>query len=79
MFRNRRKATYSALGKKQVLRGRGGGGRGVVGWVAVSGERVKIVERGVSMQDEDTTMWKEGEISFMEAKKGKKNLVSKGI
>ena len=47
--------------------------------MAVSGERVKIVERGVSMQDEDTTMWKEGERSFMEAKKGKKNLVSKGI
>ena len=31
-------------------------------------------ERGESMQDEDMTMWKEGERSFMEAQKGKKIL-----
>ena len=31
-------------------------------------------ERGESMLDEDTTMWKEGERSFMEAQKGKKIL-----
>ena len=28
------------------------------------------------MQDEDTTVWKEGETSFMEAQKGKKRVFS---
>ena len=44
--------------------GGGGGGGGV---------------QGEAMQDEDTTVWKEGERSFMEAQKGKKILFEKGI
>ena len=35
--------------------------------------------QGEAMQDEDTTVWKEGERSFMEAQKGKKILFEKGI
>ena len=35
--------------------------------------------QGEAMQDEYTTVWKEGERSFMEAQKGKKILFEKGI
>ena len=41
--------------------GQGGGGGGL--------------GQGEGMQDEDMTVWKEGERSFMEAQKGKKNLL----
>ena len=75
MFRNRKKATYSTLGEKTSVEREGGGG-----WVG--GERLldsrarRSVgrERGESMLDEDTTMWKEGERSFMKSQKGKKIL-----
>ena len=58
-------------GKKQVLSGGGGGERLLDSRARWSVGR----ERGESMLDEDTTMWKEGERSFMKAQKGKKNLV----
>ena len=73
MFRNRKKATYSTLGEKtSVERGGGVGGERLLD----SRARWSVGrERGESMLDEDTTMWKEGERSFMKAQKGKKNLV----
>ena len=83
MFRNRKKATYSTLGEKtSVEREGGGGGGGGGGGVGGVGERLldsrarRSVgrERGESMLDEDTTMWKEGERSFMKSQKGKKIL-----
>ena len=54
------------------------GGGGVVGGERLLDSRARWSvgrERGESMLDEDTTMWKEGERSFMKAQKGKKNLV----
>ena len=54
-----------------MLRGGGGGGEGRLDSRA---RRSVGRERGDSMRDEDTAMWKEGERSFMAAQKGKKIL-----
>ena len=61
-------------GKKQVLSGRGGGGVGGERLLDSRARRSVGRERGKSMLDEDTTMWKEGERSFMKSQKGKKIL-----
>ena len=74
MFRNRKKATYSTLGEKTSVEGGGGGGGGGERRLDSRARRSVGRERGESMLDEDTAMWKEGETSFMEAQKGKKIL-----
>ena len=70
-----KKATYSTLGEKTSVERGGGGGR-VGGERRLDSRARRSVgrERGESMLDEDTTMWKEGKRSFMEAQKGKKIL-----
>ena len=74
MFRNRKKATYSTLGEKTSVEREGGGGVGGERLLDSRARRSVGRERGKSMLDEDTTMWKEGERSFMKSQKGKKIL-----
>ena len=56
----------------------GGGGVGGERRLDSRARRSVGRERGESMLDEDTTMWKEGERSFMEAQKAAKKSCLKG-
>ena len=44
-----------------------------------TGGEISSSNLGEGMQDEDTTVWKEGERSFMEAQKGKKILFERAF